>query len=126
MSIEASKLTIAVRQAEEVMEKVSSRLGNAKDRVARAAMSARLKQTEAAHEAADRARGAVAAINERRAEVTARLKAASDAFKEQHKTDLDWHKREQAMKDALERYQEKFLKAYDRKVAKRGKKRRKE
>ena len=58
-------------------------------------------------------------------EVTARLKAASEAFKEQYKVDFDLHKREQAVKDALEHYQEKFLKAYDRKVARRGKKGRK-
>ncbi len=106
------------------MGKVSNRLADARDRVVRAAGTARLKRTEVARAAADRARDAVAAINERRLEVTDRLKAASDAFKEQHKIDLDWHKREQALKDSLERYEEKFLRAYDRKVARRGKKRR--
>ncbi len=125
MSIEATRLTLAVRQAEEAMEKVSGRLADARDRVARAAMTARLKRTEAAHAAADRAREAVTAINERRLEVTDRLKAASDAFRDQHKMDLDWHKREQALKDAVERFEEKFLRAYDRRVARRGKKRRK-
>ncbi len=124
MSIEAARLTIAVRQAEEAMGKVSGRLADARDRVVRAAGTARLRRTEAARAAADRARDAVAAINGRRLEVTDRLKAASDAFKEQHKIDLDWHKREQALKDSLERYEEKFLRAYDRKVARRGKKRR--
>ncbi len=124
MSIETARLTIAVRQAEEAMGKVSDRLADARDRVVRAAGTARLRRTEAARAAADRARDAVAAINERRLEVTDRLRAASDAFKEQHKIDLDWHKREQALKDSLERYEEKFLRAYDRKVARRGKKRR--
>ncbi len=107
------------------MEKVSDRLADARDRVTRAAITARLKQTEVARAAADRARDAVAAINERRLDVTARLRAARDAFMEQHKIDLDWHKREQALRDALERYQGKFLRAYDRTVARRGKKRRK-
>jgi hypothetical protein len=100
-------------------------LSDARDRVSRAAATARLRGSESAHDAADRAREAVAAINERRVEVTERLKAASDAFKEQHKADLDLHKREQALKDALARTEEKFLRAYDRKVARRGKKRRK-
>jgi hypothetical protein len=123
MSIHATRLTIALRQAEGAMDKVSNRLVDARDRVARAAMTARLKRSETAHAAADRAREALAAINERRVEVTDRLKAASDAFKGQHKTDLDWHKREQAVKEALERFEEKFLRGYDRKVARRGKKR---
>jgi hypothetical protein len=125
MSIKATRLTLALRQAEEAMEKVSGRLTDARERVARAATTARLKRTEAAHAAADSAREAVTAINERRLEVTARLRAAGDAFKEQHKTDLDWHKRGQALKDAVERFEEKFLRAYDRKAARRGKKRRK-
>ncbi len=107
------------------MDKVSGRLSDARDRVARAAMTARLKRSETAHAAADRARDAVAAINERRVDITDRLKAASAAFKEQHKTDLDWHKREQAVKEAVARFEEKFLRAYDRKAARRGKKRRK-
>jgi hypothetical protein len=124
MSIEATRLTIVLRQAEEAMDKVSGRLADARDRVARSAMVARLKRSETAHAAADRAREAVAAINERRVDVTERLKAASAAFKEQHKTDLDWHKREQAVKEAVARFEEKFLRAYDRKAARRGKKRR--
>ena len=107
------------------MDKVSSKLVNAKDKVARAAVSARLKRTEAAHAAAASARETAAAVNERRLEIAARLKAATDAFKEQHKSDLDWHKREQAVKEALQRYEEKFLRTFDRKAAKRGKKRRK-
>ncbi len=107
------------------MDKVSGRLTDARDRVGRAVMAARLKRSETAHAAADKAREAVAAINERRAEVTARLKAASAAFKEQHKTDLNWHKREQAVKEAVARFEEKFLRAYDRMAARRGKKRRK-
>ncbi len=124
MSIESTRLSIAVRQAEEAMEKLSDRLANARDRGARAAMTARLKRTEAARAAADSARNAVAAIDARRVGITARLRAARDAFKEQHKGDLASHKRAQALKDALEHYEERFLKAYDRKVARRGKKRR--
>jgi hypothetical protein len=124
MSIEATRLTIALRQAEEAMDKVSDRFNDARDRVARAVANARLKRTEAAHAAADRAREAMATINERRGEVAERLKAASTAFKEQHKMDLDLHKREQALKDALQRAEDKFLRAYDRRVARRGKKRR--
>jgi hypothetical protein len=84
-----------------------------------------LKGSDTAHAAAARAREAVASISERRADVTERLKAASAAFKEQHKTDLDWHKREQAVKEAVARFEEKFLRGYDRKAARRGKKRRK-
>ena len=119
MSIQSTQLAIAVRQAEEVLEQASSRLADARDRVARAAMTARLKRTESAHLVADRARDAVAAINVRRMEVTARLRAVHDAIKEQHKMDLDWHKREQALKDALERYEE-ILRAHDRRVARRA------
>ncbi|MCZ6665768.1 MAG: hypothetical protein O7B81_10715, partial [Gammaproteobacteria bacterium] len=73
MSIKATRLTLALRQAEEAMEKVSGRLTDARERVARAATTARLKRTEAAHAAADSAREAVTAINERRLEVTDRL-----------------------------------------------------
>ena len=107
------------------MDKVSNKLADARDKVARASANARLKRTETAHAAAASAREAVTAVNDRRLEVTARLKAATDAFKEQHKSDLDWHKREQAVKEAVQRYEEKFLRMFDRKAAKRGKKRRK-
>jgi hypothetical protein len=114
-----------MKQAEDAMETVTGRLTDAKDRVARAVMTARLKRSEAAHAAAGRARETLAAVHNRRVEVTDRLKAATDAFKERHKMDLDLHKREQALKDALQRAEEKFLRAYDRRVARRGKKRRK-
>jgi hypothetical protein len=123
MSIEATRLTITLRQAEDAMDKMTARLTEAKDRVARAAMTARLKQTEAAHTAADRAREGVASLNARRGDIMGRFKAARDAFKEQHKFDLDLHKREQALKDLIARTEEKFHRAYDRKVAQRGKKR---
>lgn len=55
-------------------------------------MSVRLKRSETARVAADWALEAVTVINARRVEITERPKAASAAFKEQHKPDLDWHK----------------------------------
>ena len=90
----------------------------------RAAMAARLKRTEAARATAAGARNAIAAIDERRVKITARLRAARDAFKERHKVDVASHKRAQSLKDALERYEEKFLKAYDRKAGRGRKKKR--
>ena len=104
------------------MDAVTERLADARERVADAARTARLKRTEAAHAAVDRAREAVARFDERRKALGERLRKARDEFREQHKFDLDWHKREQALKDALERYEEKFLRAYDRRVKKRRKK----
>lgn len=125
ITLEATRHAIALRQAEDAMHKVTARLSDTKDRVTRAVIAARLSGSESAHAAADRAREALASINARRVEVSDRVKAAGNAFKEQHKMDLDLHKREQALKDALARAEEKFLRAYDRTVARRGKKRRK-
>ncbi len=115
MSNEATRLAIAVRETEQALEKTSKQLAEARERFAHAATTARLKRTQAAHAAADRAREAVALVNERRVNVGIRLREARDAIGEQHKADLDWHKLEHALKEAIERYQE-ALKACDRRV----------
>ncbi len=115
MSNEATRLAIAVRETEQVLEKTSKQLADARERVARAATTARLKRTQAAHAAADRAREEVALVNERRVNVGIRLREAHDAIGEPHKADLDWHKLEHALKEAIGRYEE-ALKASDRRV----------
>ncbi len=115
MSNEGTRLAIAVRETEQALEKTSKQLAEARERFARAATTARLKRTQAAHAAADRAREEVALVNERRVTVGIRLREARDAIGEQHKADLDWHKLEHALKETVERYGE-ALNASDRRV----------
>ncbi len=115
MSNEATRLAIAVRETEQTLEKTSKQLADARERVARAATTARLKRTQAAHTVANRARETVALINERRVNVGIRLREARHAIGEQHKADLDWHELEHALKEATECYEE-ALKVSDRRV----------
>jgi hypothetical protein len=115
MRSEAAWLAIAVRETEEVLEKTSKQLADARERIARAATTARLKRTQAAHAVTDRAREEVALVNECRVNVAIRLREAHDAIGEQHKASFDWHKLEHALKEAIERYEE-ALKSSDRRV----------
>ena len=114
-SAEAKRLAIVVQQTEQALEKASNRLADARARVVRATETAHVKRTQAALAAADRAREEVTAVNERRLEVAISLTAARDAIKDEHNADFDWNKLEQALKEAMERY-EKVLKSYDRRV----------
>ncbi len=123
MSDEAAALSIVVHQTEQILEKASDRLADARERVVRAAETAHLKGTRAALAVADRAREEVAAVNERRLEVVICLRAARDAIGEQHDADVDWSKLEQALKEAIARY-EKILRSHDRRVDRRGRERR--
>ena len=122
-SAEAKRLAIVVQQTEQALEKASNRLADARKRVVRAAETAHLKRTQAALAAADRAREEVAAVNERRLEVAICLTAARDAIKEEHDAEADWNKLEQALKEAMERY-EKVLKSSDRRVDRKARERR--
>ena len=122
-SDEATRLAIVVQQTEQALEKASKRLADARERVVRAAETAYLKRTQAALAAADRAREEVTAVNERRLEVAICLTAARDAIKAEHDADADWNKLEQALKEAMERY-EKALKSSDRRVDRKARERR--
>lgn len=111
-----SPLSAAVREIEQALERASERLADARERVAHAGTTARTKRTPSAYAAADRAREAIALINESRIEVTARLMAARDALKEPSGAAPDVKALEAALRDALARY-EAFLAAFDRRVA---------
>jgi len=115
MSNEATRLAIAVRETEQVLEKTSKQLTDARERIARAATTARVKRTQAAHAVTDRAREEVALVNKCRVNVAIRLREAHDAIGEQHKAGFDWHKLEHALKEAVERYEE-AIKASERRV----------
>lgn len=115
MSDEATRLAIAVHEAEQALDQASTQLTEARGRVAGAAATARLKRTQAAHMVATRAREEVAQINERRLNVGIRLRDARDAIGKHHKADPDWHALEHALKGAIERYEE-ALRASDRRV----------
>ena len=72
-----------MRETEEVLEKTSKQLADARERIARAATTARLKRTQAAHAVTDRARKEVALVNECRVNVATRLREARNAILEQ-------------------------------------------
>ena len=93
-----------------------SELGTLRERVERAVATAESKRTLAAHAAADRAREAVALINERRLHVATRLREAREAIRDELGEELDTLER--ALKESVERYEE-ALKANERRVPRR-------
>ena len=101
---------------EEILEKGTRQLADARERVERAVATAGSKRTVAAHAAADRAREAVALINERRLHVATRLREAREAIRDELGEELD--ALERALKESVEHYEE-ALKANERRVPRR-------
>ena len=122
-SADAARLGIVVDQTEQAIEKASKQLADARERVERAEETARVKRTGAALAVADRAREEVAMVNKHRLDAVIALNTARDAVGGTHEGNVDWDALEQALKEALDRYQE-VLRTHDRRVHRRARERR--
>ena len=123
VNAEATRLGIVVEKSEQALEKASKQLADARERVARAEETARLKRTGAALAVADRARDDVAVVNKHRLDVVIALRIARDAVSGADDGRIDWDALEQTLNEALERYEE-VLGSHDRRVHRRARERR--
>lgn len=114
------RLTARLQKAEDGLKSIKVRQEMMKQRIQKAALQARKAKTEKAKLAVDRAKLAFQGVTERKGVAEVRVRDISRTLTLQLRTDTAEAKRQAALHTAVATFKIKFLKDYDRRIARRA------